>query len=107
MPPGAEKAADQERERPKVPIRGMVTGQWRVLPLCRGLVQIFNVTDYGLLSCMPSRLASELHCDETLALVVLGVIVQVLAGALSDRVGRRSVTPPAARASSCASPRCC
>ncbi|WP_433445849.1 hypothetical protein ACQPXS_47630 (plasmid) [Streptomyces sp. CA-142005] len=85
----------------------MVTGQWRVLPLCMGLVQIFNVTDYRLLSCMPSRLASELHCDETLALVVLGAIVRPLAGALSDRVGRRSVTPLAARASSCASPRCC
>jgi hypothetical protein len=85
----------------------MVTGQWRVLPLRMGLVQIFNVTDCRLLSCMPSRLASELHSDETLALVVLGVIVQPLAGALSDRVGPRSVTPPAARASSCTSPRCC
>jgi hypothetical protein len=35
---------------------------------------------------MPGRLAGELHCDETLALVVLGVIVQPLVGALSDRV---------------------
>ncbi|MGW5465305.1 hypothetical protein [Streptomyces sp. NPDC003996] len=77
----------------------MVTGQWRVLPLCMGLVRLFNVTDYGLLSCMPSRLASGLHFDEALALVVLGVIVQPLAGALSDRVGRRSVAPLAARAS--------
>jgi hypothetical protein len=51
-----------------------------------GLVRIFNVTDCRLLSCMPGRLASELHSDETLALVVLGVIVQPLAGALSDRV---------------------
>jgi hypothetical protein len=102
-----ERAADQERERLKVPIRGMVRGQWRVLALCMGLVQIFNVTDCRLLSCMPSRLAGELHDDETLALVVLGVIVRPLAGALSDRVGRRSVTPLAARASSGTSPCCC
>ncbi|MFI6360977.1 hypothetical protein ACIBJF_52855 [Streptomyces sp. NPDC050743] len=47
---GPEKAADQERERPKVLIRGMVRGQWRVLPLCMGLVQIFNVTGCRLLS---------------------------------------------------------
>jgi hypothetical protein len=57
-----------------------------VLPLCMGLVRIFNVTDCRLLSCVPGRLAGELHCDETLALVVLGVIVRPLAGALSGRV---------------------
>jgi hypothetical protein len=72
-----------------------------------GLVRIFNVTDCRLLSCVPGRLAGELHYDETLALVVLGVIVRPLAGALSGRVGRLSVTPPAGRASSCTSPRCC
>ncbi|MEU2109357.1 glycine betaine/L-proline transporter ProP [Streptomyces sp. NPDC019507] len=92
-----EKAARQERERPKVPLRDMVTGQWRALLLCMGLVLVFNVTDYMLLSYMPSYLTSELKYDETHGLlVVLGVmalmmIVQPFAGALSDRVGRRPV----------------
>ncbi|MFG3305405.1 glycine betaine/L-proline transporter ProP [Streptomyces wuyuanensis] len=92
-----EKAARQERERPKVPLRDMVTGQWRALLLCMGLVLVFNVTDYMLLSYMPSYLTSELKYDETHGLlVVLGVmvlmmVVQPFAGALSDRVGRRPV----------------
>ncbi|MFD7444827.1 glycine betaine/L-proline transporter ProP [Streptomyces sp. NPDC059909] len=92
-----EKAARQERERPKVPLRDMITGQWKALLLCMGLVLIFNVTDYMLLSYMPSYLTSELHYDETHGLlVVLGVmalmmIVQPFAGALSDRIGRRPV----------------
>lgn len=92
-----EKAARQERERPKVPLRDMVTGQWRALLLCMGLVLVFNVTDYMLLSNMPSYLTSELKYDETHGLlVVLGVMalmmtVQPFAGALSDRVGRRPV----------------
>ncbi|MFI2452664.1 glycine betaine/L-proline transporter ProP [Streptomyces sp. NPDC019539] len=92
-----EKAARQERERPKVPLRDMVTGQWRALLLCMGLVLVFNVTDYMLLSYMPSYLTSELKYDDTHGLlVVLGVMalmmtVQPFAGALSDRVGRRPV----------------
>ncbi|MFD8196482.1 glycine betaine/L-proline transporter ProP [Streptomyces wuyuanensis] len=92
-----EKAARQERERPKVPLRDMVTGQWKALLLCMGLVLVFNVTDYMLLSYMPSYLTSELKYDETHGLlVVLGVmalmmVVQPFAGALSDRVGRRPV----------------
>ncbi|MEU1518620.1 MFS transporter [Streptomyces sp. NPDC005811] len=83
--------------RPKVPLRRMVTGQWRALLLCVGLVLVFNVTDYMLLSYMPSYLTSELAYDETHGLlVVLGVmtlmmVVQPFAGALTDRVGRRPV----------------
>ncbi|MCW7943632.1 hypothetical protein AAW14_16625 [Streptomyces hygroscopicus] len=74
-----------------------VTGQWKALLLCTGPVLVFNVTDYLLLSYMPSRPAGELKCDETHGLlVVLGVmalmmIVQPFAGALSDRIGRRPV----------------
>ncbi|MFG3143231.1 glycine betaine/L-proline transporter ProP [Streptomyces sp. NPDC048243] len=86
-----------EADRPKVPLREMITGQWRALLLCVGLVLVFNVTDYMLLSYMPSYLTSELKYDETHGLlVVLGVmalmmIVQPFAGALTDRIGRRPV----------------
>ncbi|AMW10203.1 MFS transporter [Streptomyces qaidamensis] len=90
----AEKAEDN---RPKTPLREMVAGQWRALLLCVGLVLVFNVTDYMLLSYMPSYLTGQLHYDETHGLlVVLGVmavmmIAQPFMGALTDRVGRRPV----------------
>ncbi|MGW5093142.1 glycine betaine/L-proline transporter ProP [Streptomyces nodosus] len=93
-------AAELEKsgaDRPRVPLRETVAGQWRALLLCVGLVLVFNVTDYMLLSYMPSYLTSELKYDETHGLlVVLGVmvlmmVVQPFAGALTDRVGRRPV----------------
>jgi MHS family proline/betaine transporter-like MFS transporter len=96
-PAFAAEVAKAETARPKVPLREMVTGQWRALLLCVGLVLVFNVTDYMLLSYMPSYLTSELKYDETHGLlVVLGVmalmmVVQPFAGALTDRVGRRPV----------------
>ncbi|MGV9272483.1 glycine betaine/L-proline transporter ProP [Streptomyces griseosporeus] len=92
-----EKAEAAQAARRKVPLREMVAGQWKALLLCVGLVLVFNVTDYMLLSYMPSYLTSELKYDETHGLlVVLGVmalmmIVQPFAGALTDRVGRRPV----------------
>ncbi|MFD5079478.1 glycine betaine/L-proline transporter ProP [Streptomyces sp. NPDC058371] len=91
------KASRKEKDRPRVPLRAMVSGQWKALLLCMGLVLVFNVTDYMLLSYMPSYLTSELKYDETHGLlVVLGVmalmmVVQPFAGALTDRIGRRPV----------------
>ncbi|MEU6675746.1 glycine betaine/L-proline transporter ProP [Streptomyces sp. NPDC046925] len=91
------KAHKNEQSRPKVRLREMVTGQWKSLLLCMGLVLVFNVTDYMLLSYMPSYLTSELKYDEThgllvvLAVMALMMCVQPFAGALTDRVGRRPV----------------
>ncbi|MFD0254216.1 glycine betaine/L-proline transporter ProP [Streptomyces sp. NPDC127113] len=96
-PAFAAEVAKAEKKRPKVPLREMITGQWRALLLCVGLVLVFNVTDYMLLSYMPSYLTSELKYDEThgllvvLAVMALMMIVQPFAGALTDRVGRRPV----------------
>ncbi|MEV6052140.1 glycine betaine/L-proline transporter ProP [Streptomyces sp. NPDC052107] len=96
-PAFAAEVEKAEAARPKVPLREMIAGQWKALLLCMGLVLVFNVTDYMLLSYMPSYLTSELKYDETHGLlVVLGVmalmmIVQPLAGALTDRIGRRPV----------------
>ncbi|MEV0372014.1 glycine betaine/L-proline transporter ProP [Streptomyces sp. NPDC050636] len=81
----------------RIGIREMVFGQWRAMLLCIGLVLVFNVTDYMLLSYMPSYLTSELKYDETdalmvvLAVMVLMMCVQPFAGRLSDRFGRRPV----------------
>lgn len=96
-PAFAAETEKAESSRPKVPLREMITGQWRALLLCVGLVLVFNVTDYMLLSYMPSYLTSELKYDEThgllvvLAVMALMMVVQPFAGALSDRIGRRPV----------------
>ncbi|MFE3162002.1 glycine betaine/L-proline transporter ProP [Streptomyces sp. NPDC059224] len=96
-PAFAAEAEKAESSRPKVPLREMITGQWQALLLCMALVLVFNVTDYMLLSYMPSYLTSELKYDEThgllvvLAVMTLMMIVQPFAGALTDRVGRRPV----------------
>ncbi|GAA2904758.1 glycine betaine/L-proline transporter ProP [Streptomyces mexicanus] len=96
-PAFAAEVEKAESCRPKVPLREMVAGQWKALLLCMGLVLVFNVTDYMLLSYMPSYLTSELKYDEThgllvvLAVMALMMIVQPFAGALTDRVGRRPV----------------
>lgn len=90
-----EKQSSPERAR--VPLREMVTGQWQALLLCVGLVLVFNVTDYMLLSYMPSYLTGELKYDEThgllivLAVMALMMVVQPFVGALTDRIGRRPV----------------
>ncbi|MFJ3248592.1 MFS transporter [Streptomyces sp. NPDC088770] len=95
--PAFAAEAEKCESRPKVPLREMIAGQWKALLLCVGLVLVFNVTDYMLLSYMPSYLTSVLKYDETHGLLVvlcvmaLMMIVQPFAGALTDRVGRRPV----------------
>ncbi|WP_251076632.1 glycine betaine/L-proline transporter ProP [Streptomyces sp. NBC_01525] len=96
-----QEARTKEKERreaeKRVSVREMIFGQWRSMLLCVGLVLVFNVTDYMLLSYMPSYLTSELKYDEThgllvvLAVMVVMMCVQPFAGRLSDRFGRRPV----------------
>ncbi|KOT53537.1 glycine betaine/L-proline transporter ProP [Streptomyces rimosus] len=96
-----KEARSKEKERreaeKKLGLREMVFGQWRAMLLCVGLVLVFNVTDYMLLSYMPSYLTSELKYDEThgllvvLAVMVVMMCVQPFAGRLTDRFGRRPV----------------
>ncbi|GGW18529.1 glycine betaine/L-proline transporter ProP [Streptomyces capoamus] len=96
-PAFAAEVEKAEATRPKVPLREMITGQWKPLLLCMALVLVYNVTDYMLLSYMPSYFTSELKYDEThglmvvLAVMVLMMVVQPFAGALTDRIGRRPV----------------
>ncbi|MFK0290763.1 glycine betaine/L-proline transporter ProP [Streptomyces sp. NPDC090442] len=91
------KEKERRQAEKKIGIREMIFGQWRAMLLCVGLVLVFNVTDYMLLSYMPSYLTSELKYDETHGLlVILGVMVammcvQPFVGKLSDRFGRRPV----------------
>ncbi|MFE6688261.1 glycine betaine/L-proline transporter ProP [Streptomyces sp. NPDC057743] len=91
------KEKERRQAEKRIGVRQMVFGQWRAMLFCVGLVLVFNVTDYMLLSYMPSYLTSELKYDETHGLlVILGVMVammcvQPFVGKLSDRFGRRPV----------------
>ncbi|MEU7639800.1 glycine betaine/L-proline transporter ProP [Streptomyces sp. NPDC039016] len=92
----AKEKARREAEK-RIGLRQMIFGQWRAMLLCVGLVLVFNVTDYMLLSYLPSYFTSELKYDEThglmviLAVMVAMMCVQPFVGKLSDRFGRRPV----------------
>ncbi|MER5884159.1 MFS transporter [Streptomyces sp. NPDC001941] len=81
---------------PKRTLRETFAGQWRAMALCIALVAAFNITDYMLLSYMPTYL-TELGFGEAgglMSIVVVMVILMLLinsVGRLSDRVGRKPV----------------
>ncbi|CAM5585325.1 hypothetical protein SGLAM104S_08788 [Streptomyces glaucescens] len=71
------------------------TRYWRPLLLCVALVAAYNITDYMLLSYMPTYLSDELGYGTTHGLLIL-LVVMVLqmcvmnqVGRLSDRFGRK------------------
>lgn len=70
-------------------------GYWPTLILCIALVGAYNITDYMLLSYMPTYLTDELGYSETHGLMILlGVMVFLMliisqVGRLSDRFGRK------------------
>jgi MHS family proline/betaine transporter-like MFS transporter len=71
------------------------THHWRPLVLCLALVAAYNVTDYMLLSYMPTYLSDELGYDTDRGLLILVIVMVVQmcvinqVGRLSDRFGRR------------------
>jgi MFS transporter, MHS family, proline/betaine transporter len=70
---------------------------WRPLLLLVGLVVMLNVANYTLLAYMPTYLEAEigLSSSASLTLIIIGQLVMVallpLAGALSDRFGRKKL----------------
>ncbi|MEV7424083.1 glycine betaine/L-proline transporter ProP [Streptomyces sp. NPDC091212] len=68
---------------------------WPSLILCVALVGAYNITDYMLLSYMPTYLSNELDYGETHGLLILlGVMAALMlvisqVGRLSDRFGRK------------------
>ncbi|MFJ6697550.1 glycine betaine/L-proline transporter ProP [Streptomyces sp. NPDC091272] len=92
-----KESSAKQKEQKKVSLKETVVGQWRAMLLCVGLVLVFNVTDYMLLSYMPTYLTEQLKYDATHGLlVILGVMalmmcVQPFAGRLNDRFGHRPV----------------
>ncbi|WJV48468.1 glycine betaine/L-proline transporter ProP [Streptomyces flavofungini] len=68
---------------------------WPTLILCIALVGAYNITDYMLLSYMPTYLTDEMGYDDTHGLLILIATMVVLMlvinriGVLSDRYGRK------------------
>jgi MHS family proline/betaine transporter-like MFS transporter len=75
--------------------KDLITEYWKPLLLLGGLVIALNVTNYTLLSYMPTYLETQIGLTSTasLTLFIVGQIVMMavipFAGGLSDRVGRK------------------
>ncbi|WP_327351775.1 glycine betaine/L-proline transporter ProP [Streptomyces sp. NBC_01304] len=82
--------------REKKSFKDSFVGQWRAMLLCIALVAAFNITDYMLLSYMPTYL-TDLGFGETGGLMSIVVVMLILmalinsVGRLSDRIGRKPV----------------
>ncbi|WP_328317680.1 glycine betaine/L-proline transporter ProP [Streptomyces sp. NBC_00388] len=91
----AVDAADGVETSAKGDLGKIFRDYWPSLILCIALVGAYNVTDYMLLSYMPTYLSDELHYSETHGLVILlGVMVFLMliinqVGKLSDHFGRK------------------
>ncbi|MFF7206292.1 glycine betaine/L-proline transporter ProP [Streptomyces sp. NPDC008141] len=91
----ASEAADTIETSTKGDLAKIFRDYWPTLILCIALVGAYNVTDYMLLSYMPTYLSDELGYSETHGLLILlGVMVLLMlminqVGKLSDRFGRK------------------
>ncbi|MET9951384.1 glycine betaine/L-proline transporter ProP [Streptomyces sp. NPDC006339] len=93
----ASEAADTVETTTKGDLGRIFREQWRALVLCVALVGAYNITDYMLLSYMPTYLSDELGYSETHGLLVLLVVMVLMmllitqVGRLNDRFGRKPV----------------
>ncbi|MCX5226458.1 glycine betaine/L-proline transporter ProP [Streptomyces sp. NBC_00233] len=93
----ASDAADAVETSTKGDLAKIFRQQWPTLILCIALVGAYNITDYMLLSYMPTYLSDELGYSETHGLLILLLVMVLLmliitqVGRLSDRFGRKPV----------------
>ncbi|WP_434590128.1 glycine betaine/L-proline transporter ProP [Streptomyces sp. A5-4] len=91
----ATEAADTVETTTKDDLAKIFRLYWPTLILCICLVGAYNVTDYMLLSYMPTYLSDELGYSETHGLLILLAVMVFLmliisrVGRLSDRFGRK------------------
>lgn len=91
----APEAADAVETTAKGDLADIFRTYWPTLILCIALVGAYNITDYMLLSYMPTYLSDELGYSETHGLLILiGVMVFLMViinqvGRLNDRYGRK------------------
>jgi MHS family proline/betaine transporter-like MFS transporter len=93
----ASEAADTVETSAKGDLAKIFRQQWPTLILCIALVGAYNITDYMLLSYMPTYLSDELGYSETHGLLILLLVMALLmliitqVGRLNDRFGRKPV----------------
>ncbi|MFE6058020.1 glycine betaine/L-proline transporter ProP [Streptomyces sp. NPDC056431] len=93
----ASDAADAVEISTKGDLAKIFRQQWPTLILCIALVGAYNITDYMLLSYMPTYLSDELGYSETHGLLILLLVMALLmliitqVGRLNDRFGRKPV----------------
>ncbi|MFJ3336105.1 glycine betaine/L-proline transporter ProP [Streptomyces sp. NPDC086766] len=91
----ASEAASTAETTAKGDLAKIFREYWPTLVLCVCLVAAYNITDYMLLSYMPTYLSDEMGYSETHGLLILiGTMVVLMllinvVGNLSDRVGRK------------------
>jgi MHS family proline/betaine transporter-like MFS transporter len=89
----AEEAEKREQDTPG--LAALFRVHWPQLLKCVGLVLVFNVTDYMLLTYMPSYLSVTMGYAESKGLLLIIIVMlvmmplNVVGGLFSDRVGRR------------------
>ncbi|WP_426803378.1 glycine betaine/L-proline transporter ProP [Xanthomonas campestris] len=90
-----EQSEQRERETAGQGLMTLLRLHWPQLLKCVGLVLVFNVTDYMLLTYMPSYLSVTMGYAESkgLLLIILVMLVMmplnVVGGVFSDKLGRR------------------
>ncbi len=88
-----EQADQRELDRPG--LRALFAAHWPQLLKCVGLVLVFNVTDYMLLTYMPNYLSVTLGYAPSKGLLLIALVMlvlmplNILGGLFSDRLGRR------------------
>ncbi|MFH8792350.1 glycine betaine/L-proline transporter ProP [Streptomyces sp. NPDC017941] len=91
----ATEAASAVETSAKGDLAKIFRDYWPTLLLCIALVGAYNITDYMLLSYMPTYLTDEMGYDDTHGLLILIGTMLVLmlvisrVGVLSDRYGRK------------------
>ncbi|GGU98009.1 MFS transporter [Streptomyces filipinensis] len=91
----ASEAADTVETSATADLGRIFTRHWRPLLLCLALVAAYNITDYMLLSYMPTYLSGELGygTDHGLLILLIVMVLQMCVinqvGRLSDRFGRK------------------
>ncbi|MFB7734879.1 glycine betaine/L-proline transporter ProP [Streptomyces sp. NPDC056112] len=93
----ASEAASTVEATARGDVARIFRNHWPTLVLCVCLVGAYNITDYMLLSYMPTYLSDRMGYSETHGLLILIATMVVLmllinqVGRLSDRLGRKPV----------------
>ena len=91
----AMEAMEAAGESSRIRLRELISVHGPQLLKCIGLVLVFNVTDYMLLTYMPSYLSVTMNYAESKGLLLIIIVMLVMmplnivGGLFSDRLGRR------------------